>query len=379
MPPPGFPDWLCPGAVVMPMGLRGPAADRNIVLAVGLVPPGRGSEEGFYNVVIATLGPSEHGTESVGQSTLTLHLTEFLRSYDWMGEYITPEGHIVLPTPAPVTLRTAGIREGELLSIEGSAGYDGVYQVTDVHAAGFSVGPTNTSAYDTSAQEEEAPSPDEEDVARRLAEARSMLQEAERVISQHNITAETFLRTTDGLTALWDGDRDIPEQTPDEYALAQNEALDPEPLMEGDIPRVSVGQVWMLPRPNLGRWRVDPDNGWADGIRLVAVQDNREMRCTRAWLIQHGVRDTPPDPRSRRTVGQIAIGQVWEIHQRRHAGQWRVIEINERANRVRLNAEDGSGKRVYLTPTVLMRNGTYVGDGLPRRTAFERVLDDDNE
>lgn len=107
------------------------------------------------------------------------------------------------------------------------------------------------------------------------------------------------------------------------------------------------------------------------------------MNTTATWLVANGVRQTPPDPRSNRPEGGVAIGQVWEF--RADAGarfqrcaRWRVREIDSNADMVMLMSEDGRGRRVYLPPARVLAMATYAGDGLPRRTAYEHILEADD-
>lgn len=154
-------------------------------------------------------------------------------------------------------------------------------------------------------------------------------------------------------------------------------------LPETDVPQVAVSQVWLLPRPNDGRWRVA-----AAGVLEIRLEHIRErdryMTCTRAWLVQHGTRQEPPDPRARvGATSPVAKGQVWEIdpsntkYSNSKNRMWRVQTIDERAGRLMLVAEDGSGKRLYWAPSRLLAVGTFAGDGSPRRTAYEHVLADE--
>lgn len=145
----------------------------------------------------------------------------------------------------------------------------------------------------------------------------------------------------------------------------------------GPIGLVDANQVWLLPAPNVGLWRTSWETSQ---IVLTHVREaDRIMRCTAGWLESHGVRQDPPDPRTELSGQPVVLGQVWEIptdrHQYKNVLLWRVHTIE--GERVILMASDGSGKRLYWTTSILTRVGTYAGDGIPRRTAFERVLEDD--
>lgn len=166
----------------------------------------------------------------------------------------------------------------------------------------------------------------------------------------------------------------------------------------GSRPAVFVGegQVWQLPAPNVGLWRTSwthpnlAQEARAGQITLTHTRENdRVMRCTATWLIEHGVRQQPLDPRTSAGLpaqsnggfaGVVSLGQVWEIPTPNgKSRRWAVSEINERAGRVRLMSEDMPGKRIYLTPAQILQLGTYAGDGLPRRTSYQRILEDDDE
>lgn len=169
------------------------------------------------------------------------------------------------------------------------------------------------------------------------------------------------------------------------------------PSGERDRPVVSIGQDWVLGQPHAGVWRVF---GYAGEPASHQVQDRAtewmmQNTTTQAWcyvgegwLVDHGVRQMPPDPRHRQNVSTLGLpavllGQVWQIplgRRKRNAGRlvnFRVKEI--KGDQVMLLSEEkNSGQRIYTTITKLTGEGTLVGDGTPRRTSYERLLADDD-
>lgn len=150
---------------------------------------------------------------------------------------------------------------------------------------------------------------------------------------------------------------------------------------ERDRPIVTPNQVWLLPPPNEGLWRTSaPQVGYRHGsLRLTNVREpDRMLDCTPTWLVEHGIRQDPPDPRSR--GGEIVLGQIWEIpsealHRYKDVRRWRVTAVD--AARVTLRSADNGSKRLWWDRARLLRLGTCVGDGHPRRTAYQRLLEDD--
>jgi hypothetical protein len=150
---------------------------------------------------------------------------------------------------------------------------------------------------------------------------------------------------------------------------------------ERDVPIVGPEQVWALPPPNEGLWRTTVAilGNRRGSIRLTHTREaDRRMDTTASWLVEHGVRQDPPDPRSR--GGEIVLGQIWEIpsealHRYKDIRRWRVTAVD--AARVTLRSADNGSKRLWWDHRRLLRLGTCLGDGLPRRTAFQRLLEDD--
>lgn len=169
------------------------------------------------------------------------------------------------------------------------------------------------------------------------------------------------------------------------------------PPGEGERPVVRIGQDWVLGQPHAGVWRIF---GYAGEPSPYQVQDRTTewmMRNTttqawayvgEGWLVDHGVRQMPPDPRHSQNVSTLGLpavllGQVWQIplgRRKRAPGRpvnFRVKEI--KGDQVMLLSEEkNSGQRVYTTIAKLTGEGTLIGDGTPRRTAYERLLADDD-
>lgn len=359
MPPPGFPDWLGPGAIVRERpNQEQPETwndNRFIVMDVELQLPettwdGSGEHPSIYAIALMTLNYDE---QEVDRATLhTLNLSAFLDLYEWTGEYFTPEGSIVSQgTTMPVTMYTAALRPAERIVIQGSPEHDGEFIIESIthHTGarnGFSLEAVTADSFDWArpglAQEQ----------AEDMANLVSQMEEAG--IDAHAVVTH-----------------DPPLATP------------PQLLNETDVPVVAADQIWLLPRPNQGLWRTSFNPTDRGNIRLTHERErDRVMNCPATWLVQHGVRQTPPDPR---TGGQqaIVIGQVWEFKPEagsryRRFPRWRVCEVNAAADMIMLMDEGGSGKRIYLPPARILSLATFVGDGLPRRTAYEHILEADD-
>jgi hypothetical protein len=288
---------------------------------------------------------------------IVLSLNDFLEHYSWTSEHLMPDGTLVgTGTTMPVTMHMGAIAPNQRLVIQGSAEYDGEYLITSVSQGYGGGGPELTIGINNLARLGAGLRPHAQRDAPRPTYDRGSSHVRNGMDTSHLITDPPY------------------SQTPS--------------VIEGERPIVESGQVWLLPVPNQGLWRTEVISGRVvtAPIRLTHQREaHRVMNCSARWLVEHGVRQAPPDPRPQRP-GQVAYGQVWEFAQEgvpvdhgRARGRFRVMEINERAGRARLHAEDGSGKRIYMPPADILRNAMYVGDGLPRRTAFERVLEDDEE
>ncbi len=328
-------------------------------------------------------------------------------------------------TTMPVTMHAAGVVEGADVVIRGSHGHDGLYRIQRADPAHVfmtravvpeeMIVPIETINAATLNEEELQQLLEPEDSLVRLFPHHEEITRAQDMAEpEHDDRIDAVLTAfgNDRISRealLHELIHDMPDPDPrderddtDEFVdqLVREEVWDerasdfvsqPEHIAmqeEPDgMPRVTAGQVWLLPRPNAGLWRTDVNVN--DAVTPVTLHHMRErdrvMNCTGEWLIRNGVRRDPPDPRTTRPGQQIVIGQVWEFNvtaepRSRYIRipRWRVHEISERAGRIQLRAADGSGKRIYIEPARLMVEATHIDDGLPRRTSFERVLEDDD-
>jgi len=383
MPTPGFPDWLGPGAVVRELATLGPWVVMNVEL---VLPNAIERTHGHHDIALRPLfqivrEPLRYGV--LYDDLRTLGLDEFLEHYSWTGEHLMPDGTLVgTGTTMPVTMHMGAIAPNQRLVIQGSAEYDGEYLITSV-SQGYGGGPELTIGINNLARlgagwlpgavSPFEPEPTREDFGDTEDPDVTYDPTPSEMLQDQRMTAVQVMSAMGMDTSHLITDPPY-SQTPS--------------VIEGERPIVESGQVWLLPVPNQGLWRTEVISGRVvtAPIRLTHQREaHRVMNCSARWLVEHGVRQAPPDPRPQRP-GQVAYGQVWEFAQEgvpvdhgRARGRFRVMEINERAGRARLHAEDGSGKRIYMPPADILRNAMYVGDGLPRRTAFERVLEDDEE
>ncbi len=347
MPPPGFPDWLGPGAIVIEAAThnRDSSEIRYTVTDVEMELPSvpwDGGERSGGGYVDALMELNYDAQEVVQGSLHTVNLSAFLDLYQWTGEYLTPEGTITSTgTTLPVTMHMGALQPGQRLVIQGSSEHDGMYWIETVSRhVGAANGLDLRVVVDNT--------------------------EVEQMLNEPLLREE--IRGFDG----FDPDMVMPHD-PDTTAVETN------------IPFVAADQVWQLPRPNGGLWRTSRDPTNAGNWRLTHARErDRVMTCTATWLVTNGVRQTPPDPRTGGQNGTgIAIGQVWEFKadagsRYQRCPRWRVREINGTSELVMLMAEDGSGKRIYLPPARILELATYAGDGLPRRTAYEHILEADD-
>ena len=163
------------------------------------------------------------------------------------------------------------------------------------------------------------------------------------------------------------------------------------PRGETDQPIVQIGQDWVLGQPHAGVWRIfgyegEPGRNRATQWALRNITTQAYIHAGGGWLVDHAVRQAPPDPRHRQNVStlgspSVVLGQVWQIplgRRKRAPGRpvnFRVKEIKD--DRVMLLSEEkNSGQRIYTTIAKLLGEGTLIGDGTPRRTAYERLLAD---
>lgn len=381
MPTPGFPEWLGPGAVVIEAATHNRDTNeiRYVVMDVELQLPettwdGAGNTEGGHIVALMPLtqtGDLPVLTFAVDRAGLhTLNLSALLDLYQWTGEYLMPDGRLHgVATTMPTTFHMGALRPNERLVIQGAGDLDGEYLISAVdthHAAAGRRHGIDITLVDP-------------DVMDRRVEA-----------EQIAVMPRDFLPgRVDYDLALQR--QDLPDRDLDVDAPVVP-APDPSEIETGR-PVVAANQVWLLPAPNAGLWRTSfsresqMTNAHVRSPQLTlthARERDRVMRCTGHWLIEHGVRQEPPDPRSSRPNQAIVIGQVWEFNpdagtRYRRVPRWRVLEVNEGAGQVCLIAEDGTGKRIYLPPARIVALATYSGNGVPRRTAFEHILDDNDD
>jgi hypothetical protein len=364
MPTPGFPDWLNIGAIVMNITTD----ERLAITSIRFQPsPHPERQAGSYAIQLNQLdedipprprvanGPAilRAASQAVPYWTV-INLPELLEHYRWTGEYFDENEHLVSEgTTMPVTMHMAALRPFERIHVQGSAAHDGEYVISSVtnhlHRSGGGRGldlslvdPASVPSLGTS-------------------------------LPAH-ITLDMFMQTQDQ-------EHTFEEIVMDEVSMGDAPEL--------GIPRVEDNQVWLLPSPNEGLWRTTFTSGprhILENHPQVTLTHTRErdrvMRCPATWLVNNAVRHEPRDPRTN-TGQQIALGQIWEFDPRhgsryRRFPRWRVHTIDERAGRIMLMAADGSGKRIYLTPAKILEQAQFAGDGVPRRTAFQRVLEDDD-
>jgi hypothetical protein len=363
MPTPGVPDWACVGAVIRP--------NRNNVYVPGLrfvitriefQPSVRPEvEAGAYAFALNPLVPDVYQRvldRAVGG--MTVNLASLIDHYAATGEYMDENEHLVgYGTTAPVSMFAQGLDAGDEVVITGSADHDGVYRVGYAHYQHIMLN-----------RDHDPVTPEIEDQM-----ARDLARERDDEASLHDLAGVPD-----------SGSEVFPDYDTEGYG--QDLVDPPDPAAEGVLPDVVIGHTWVLPAPNTGVWRVERVLRRASSERAAAfrmehtTERDRSMTCTRTWLVNNGSRRDPPDPRAQPTsASPVALGQVWDIapsNTRYHSSPnrlWRVLALTT-AGQVMLVSEDGLGKRLYWAPTRLQQHGTFMGDGVPRRTAYEHVLAD---
>lgn len=369
MPTPGFPEWLGPGAIVTerPSNVRYVTGLRYVVMDVELQLPNGEDTQGAHAIALAPLTeiPTVGGHVDMTRMHV-VNLPAILESYDWSGEYIMPDGTLVgVGTTMPVQMAATALQPMGTIVIQGTPELDGEYVVQSVaHHTGVRMG------IDIELRTRESIlEPDAEAAMEELAAM------GQQMFPDAYNPEEEAIPNVDDAGHPW-------EAVPRTEAPAS-------PELETGMPRVDANQVWLLPAPNEGLWRTSFTQHHLQhrnpGITLTHARErDRVMRCTGTWLIEHGVRQEPPDPRANRPGQQIVVGQIWEFNpdagtRYRRIPRWRVHAINESAGQVCLMAADGSGKRVFLPPARIVALATYAGDGIPRRTAYEHILDADDD
>jgi hypothetical protein len=399
MPAPGLPDWIGPGAIVRRYIRPGHVSERDhepfyVLLTMELQgayhDAGRATT-GAYAFVVCPLDYERRLVVTDIFQRQVVNLPTLLSEWRWTGEYLGPNGNITMTgTSMPVTMHARAIQRDETVEIQGAGDMNGAYNVE-------SVGETRI-------------------VLERMTYPRdtpTIGQIQQRAIAEQSETRDRLMRellgiedgVPSGIDHFEDPDPDDPEvypepAQPDADALTVEEitAMFRDPVdnirpRTSDVNGAAVPamildvepyQVWRLPPPNEGLWRVtihtsDPRNP----VILVHTREaDRRIRCSATWLSEHGVRHEPPDSRTQNQPSPVVIGTLWEIppeHLRRYrqVARWRVTRIDH--DRVLLMSADGSGKRVYWPVSRLQSVGTFVGDGVPRRTAYERILHEDDD
>jgi hypothetical protein len=414
MPTPGVPDWACVGAVIRP--------NRNNVYVPGLrfvitriefQPSVRPEvEAGAYAFALNPLVPDVYQRvldRAVGG--MTVNLASLIDHYAATGEYMDENEHLVgYGTTAPVSMFAQGLDAGDEVVITGSADHDGVYRVGYAHYQHIMLN-----------RDHDPVTPEIEDqMARDLARSRHDEASLHDLAGVPDSGSEVFPDDTDGYDPFYEGlpemgqdlvdppyaervvdnhgfglpspDMVVPGYGPSGAMLDWEDTIfetpEPDPAAEGVLPDVVIGHTWVLPAPNTGVWRVaaarseDARRNTLSFRMEHTTERDRSMTCTRTWLVNNGSRRDPPDPRAQPTsASPVALGQVWDIapsNTRYHSSPnrlWRVLALTT-AGQVMLVSEDGLGKRLYWAPTRLQQHGTFLGDGVPRRTAYEHVLAD---
>jgi len=360
MPTPGFPDWLGVGAVVRNIA----TSEYRVVTRIEFQPATHPERQAGRYVIqlnqhLGNFPTSPQNPRPAHPHQIVTDLQEMVSNYAPTGDWLDEWEHIVSTgTTHPIVMAATALQPMGRLMVQGSGLFDGEYMIQSVtHHMGAVVvdGSLGLAGFDI------------------------------------ELRTQAMLQTPENIAPMeMDGAAYMPDVAAWDVGVDQDEdrAWPPpgSPEIETGMPQVDVDQVWLLPLPNEGLWRTsftqhvlmarDP------GITLSHTRErDRVMRCTSTWLIEHGVRQEPPDPRANRPGHEIVIGQIWEFNpaagkRYRQIPRWRVHTINEGAGKVCLMAADGSGKRIYLPTSRIVALATYAGDGIPRRTAFEHILDD---
>jgi hypothetical protein len=446
MPAPGFPEWACVGAIVRTQAdLRYRYVITRVEFRPAQMPE---AQPGVYVISMGPVMPEQDPLpprpapiEPDDEFDLLTLITQFEWTGEWMDE---DEGVVTAATTMPVTMVTDAIAPNRLLHIDGTfnSRLDGVYTIRTVEdtygpppndrlvltlergnhlveenvrpglgterpgyihmledpQADLAVGTQFMQAAFEALVSTPAPGVDEPDVEMEpAAESMEGFEETTPdTIGEINPADFPNLRLVSGRRQTQSPP--TPQTAQDEARrrlgpLATQAAVDiltlsllypAREMPDTDVPGVNAGQIWLLPQPNEGLWRVSVPSRPDGNITLTHIREqHRIMRSTPTWLIDHGVRQEPPDPRANRPGQQIIIGQIWDIPTgvslRYTCPRWRVHEINERAGRIILMDAEGTAKRLYWTQAQLLRHGTYVGDGIPRRTSYERLLEDHDD
>jgi hypothetical protein len=415
MPTPGFPDWLGVGAVVRNVRL----GTRHVIMDIEFQPARpHHPNSGAYRF---RLSPEEDLANVYARARNDyINLPMMLAGYRFTGDYMNPAGGLTSTgTTMPVTMYAQGVFPGARIHIEGGREYDGAWTVALVYPDNNQVMLARVVETQAQTQIEEAvrrselvrellesgladpaeddmvPDPDflvepvidvDPDPTSRPATIRPRRM----FVREASFTTIAATSSSIGMmttaSAVGGGGGGGGRESGHHDMSASSVSVGGGAGGTGVIgisdhdaaPGPTVGQTWVLyagtppPGCSLGHWRATAVNG--DTVELVNVRDaNQRISTSYGWLLRHATA----------SVDGTGKSEVWEIDPQKHRYKrmtnrnWLVTA--ERDDRVELTAGDGSGKRLFLTRTRLRSIGNYIGDGIHRRTAYERLLSDDDE